>query len=164
MKATIENHELVFSCEINETLAKKLLDYPDRVVALEHDLHIRHAISHSKNGEWTSTVRMKLAEGDDLIVLMTKLKESHTTLLEQASAWKKPQTKISEKQKKDISESVERIWEETHKKAMKDKPEDASAYVCLKRTKRGYEVEGNMPLEEVIQTLASMFISYATKK
>ena len=159
---TIENNELVCSREINETLAKKLLDYPDRVVALEHDLHIRHAIGHSKNGEWTSTARIKFAEGDDLIVLATKLKESHTTLLEQASAWKKPQTKISEKQKKDIFESVDRIWEETHKKAMKDKPEEV--YVRLKRTDRGYKVEGNMSLEEVVQTLASMFISYAANK
>lgn len=160
---TIENNELVCSREINETLAKKLLDYPVRVVGLEHDLHIRHKVNRSENGRWTSTARMKLAEGDDLIVLATKLKESHTTLLEQASAWKKPQIKISEKQKKDIFESVDRIWEETHKKAMKDKPED-EVYVCLKRMKQGYKIQGNMPLEEVVNALASMFISYAANK
>ncbi len=65
--------------------------------------------------------------------------------------------KIEHQFTKEVSKWVE-------EDAAQNKEPETGKYVYLKRTDHGYKVGGNMNLEEVVNTLASMFISYAANK
>lgn len=69
-----------------------------------------------------------------------------------------------EKIERQFVQQITKWVEEDAAKAIEKEEPETGIYVCLKKTKQGYEVEGNMPFKEVVNTLASMFISYAANK
>lgn len=138
--------------ELTKEMVLAIKRRPTQLNSLLKDLHATGTVCKDKEQNFVFEMSLPISNVFILQGEMAHFEKIEHQFVQEVSKWAE-------------EDANRKKLEEAREKAMKDKPEDASeVYVCLKRTKRGYEVEGNMPLEEVIQTLASMFISYATKK
>lgn len=138
----------VIHVELTKEMARAIEKRPFQLKGLLKDLHATDGVictDKDQNPIFEMSIRMP-----NVFTMqreMTGFEMREQQFIQEISKWVK----------EDISHKA------ANKKAMKDKPED-EVYVCLKRMKQGYKIQGNMPLEEVVQALASMFISYAANK
>ena len=155
----------VMCVELTEEMVLAIKRRPTQLNGLLKDLHATGAVCQDKEQNFVFEMSLPISNVFILQGEMAHFEKIEHQFTKEVSKWVEEDAAKEE----EVSKTMKRIWEEAHKeahkKAMKDKPEDASeVYVHLKRTDRGYEVEGNMSLEEVVQTLASTLISYAANK